>query len=67
MDNKGRRRSKPAGLLMRTPRLTVSCKSVAPGCCAVQRDSAWRKFRRHNRDYCRKEALLELDAPAAMA
>ncbi len=66
MDNKGRRHSKPAGLLMRTPRLTVSCKRFSPSCCEVERNAAWRKFRRHNRNYCRKDALTELDATASI-
>ena len=54
MDYKGNRRSKPSRLLMRTPRLPVGCKRFSQSCCAVQPDTAWRKFRRHNRDYCRK-------------
>lgn len=61
MDYKGSRLPKPAGLLTRAPRLRVSCKRHFPRCCAKERDHAWRKFRRKNRDYCRKGALLEVD------
>ena len=67
MDYKGGRRAKPPGLLVRTPRLTVGCKRFSKSCCEVERDAAWRKFRRSNGDYCRKEGLLELDAPTSMA
>ena len=66
MDYKGGRRAKLPGQLVRAPRLIVGCKRFSQSCCEVRRDTAWRKFRQSNRDYCRKEALLELDAPGSM-
>lgn len=37
----------------RTPRLRTSCKRISKSCCAKERETAWSKFRRQNKNICK--------------
>ena len=37
----------------RKPRLSTSCKRISKSCCALERETAWAKFRKQNRRLCK--------------
>ena len=43
----------------KAPILITSCKKFSKKCCADQRDTAWRKNRKQNKQYLREAFYIE--------
>ena len=37
----------------RKPRLRTSCKKISKHCCSLERETAWPKFRKQNKKFCK--------------